>query len=98
MSIFFLASSLFAFLFASDALEILCGAKCGCMVVCLSNDPFFLLILEVFSIALCIQLGLPHPLALGLSHCICGQPLDPMRIHLLSCAHGGERMVSHDVM
>jgi hypothetical protein len=67
----------------------------GCLLI---KNFFFLLILEVFFIALCIWLGLPHPLALGLSHCICGQPLDPMRIHLLSCAHGGERTVSHDVI
>jgi hypothetical protein len=67
----------------------------GCLLV---KWSFFLLFLEVFSIALCIRLALPHPLALGLSHCICGQPLDPMRIHLLSCAHGGERMAPHDVM
>lgn len=58
----------------------------------------YLLILKVFSIVLGIRLGFPHPLALSLSHCICGQPLDPMWIHLLSCAHGGERMASHDVM
>jgi len=45
-----------------------------------------------------IQLGLHHPLALGLSYCICGQPLDAMRIHFFHCAHGGERIVSHDVM
>jgi len=41
------------------------------------------------------NLGLPHPLALGLSHCIYGQPLDPIEIHLFRCAHGEESMASH---
>ncbi len=40
----------------------------------------------------------PHPLALGLSHCIYGQPLDPMGIHLICCTHGGERTASHDIV
>jgi hypothetical protein len=44
------------------------------------------------------NLGLPHPLALGLSHCIYGQPLNPARIHLFHCAHGEERMASHGAM
>jgi hypothetical protein len=44
------------------------------------------------------MLGLPYPLALGLTHCIYGQPLNPMGIHLLHYAHGGERITSHDVV
>jgi hypothetical protein len=44
------------------------------------------------------RLGLPHSLTLGLSHCIYGQPLDLMGIHLFHCTHGGERMLSHDVV
>jgi hypothetical protein len=44
------------------------------------------------------KLGLPHSLALGLSHCICGQPLNPMGFHFFPCTHGGERTTSHDVM
>jgi hypothetical protein len=44
------------------------------------------------------NLGLFHPLALGLSHFIYGQPLDPMGIHFFNCTHGGEIMVSHDAM
>jgi hypothetical protein len=47
---------------------------------------------------LCIQLGLPHLLTFGLSHCIYGQLLDPIGIQLFHCAHGGERTDSHDVM
>jgi hypothetical protein len=42
------------------------------------------------------RLGLPPLLAIDLSHCIFGQPLDPMGIRFLCCAHGGEKMVSHD--
>ncbi len=44
------------------------------------------------------KLGLPHPLALKLSHYICGQPLDSMGIHLFCCFHGKERVASHDAM
>jgi hypothetical protein len=42
--------------------------------------------------------GPPNPLAFGLSHCICGQLLNTMGIHLLCYVHGGERMASHDSM
>jgi hypothetical protein len=44
------------------------------------------------------NLGLPHPLALGFLHYIYGQPLHSIGIHLLRCAHGEKRMVSHDVV
>jgi hypothetical protein len=40
----------------------------------------------------------PHHLALGLTHCICGQLLDPMGIHLLRYAHGGKKITFHDVV
>jgi len=59
---------------------------------------FFGLALDGFSSTVCIKLGLPHSLALGLSNCICGQPLDPMGIHLFGCTHGKERTASHDVV
>lgn len=64
-----------------------------CLIV-----PFFFLALNVFSSMMRTNLGLPHPLALGLSHCIYGQPLNPARIHLFHCAHGEERMASHGAM
>jgi hypothetical protein len=48
------------------------------MVVCLLSDLFFWLVSNIFSIMMHIKLGLPHPLTFGLSHCICGQPLDLM--------------------
>jgi len=57
---------------------------------------FFRMPLDVFSTALHIRLGISHPLVLGVSHCIFNQPLNPTRIHLLHCAHGGERMALHD--
>jgi len=59
---------------------------------------FFCLALNVFSSIVRTKLGLPHPLALGLSNCICGQPLDRMGIHLFFCTHGRERTTSHDVV
>jgi hypothetical protein len=58
-----------------------------CLVI-----PCFHLPLDVFSFVSRTRLGLPHPLALNLTHCICGSSLDPMGIHLHCCAHGGERM------
>jgi hypothetical protein len=67
-------------------------------MVCFLVIPFFCLILGPFSIALHTWLNLSHPLALGLSHCICGQLLKLMGIHLLHCTHGEERIVFHDVM
>jgi hypothetical protein len=60
---------------------------------------FFLhLASNVFFFAMQNRLGLPPLLAFDLSHCICGQPLGPMGIRFLCCAHGGEKMVSHDPM
>ncbi len=60
--------------------------------------PCFHLPLDVFSFALQIRLSLPHPLTLGLTHNIYGQLLNPMGIHLLHFAHGGERTTSHDAI
>jgi hypothetical protein len=45
-----------------------------------------------------IKLALPHPLVFGITHYIFGQLLNPMGIHLLCCAHGGEKIASHDVI
>jgi hypothetical protein len=67
----------------------------GCLFV---QSLFLFLALNIFSFMMHIGLGLPHPLALGLSHCIYGQPLDPIEIHVLHCAHGEERMASHGVV
>ncbi len=47
---------------------------------------------------MCTKLGLPHVLAFGLSHYIYSQHLDPMRIHLLCCGNGGEKITSHNVV
>jgi hypothetical protein len=44
------------------------------------------------------NLGFPHPLPLGLSHFIHGQPLNPIGIELLHCAHGEETTTSHGAM
>jgi hypothetical protein len=51
-----------------------------------------------FSTTLCIRLGLSHLSILGVSHCICNQPLDAMGIHPFHCTHGAKKMVSHDVV
>jgi hypothetical protein len=59
---------------------------------------FFCLNSNVFSFTMCTKLGLPHLLALGLSHYIDYQSLNPMGIHLLCCTHGKEKTTSHDVM
>jgi len=53
---------------------------------------------DVFSFALHIKLGLPHPLALKVMHCICGKPLNFLGTHLFGCSHGGEWTASHDVI
>jgi hypothetical protein len=47
---------------------------------------------------LCTRLGLPHPLTFRLINCICDQPLNLTRTHLLHCYHGRERTTSHDVI
>jgi len=41
------------------------------------------------------SIGSLHPLTLGLSHCICEQPLG---MHLFLCAHGEKKTTSHDVV
>jgi len=60
--------------------------------------PCFHLPSDVFSFVLWTRLGLPHPLVLNLTHYIYDQLLDPMGIHLLHYVHGGERVISHDVI
>jgi hypothetical protein len=60
-------------------------------------NPFFCMVLNIFSIALHIKLGLPHLVTLGLAHCICGQPINSMTIHLMWCFHGGESTTIHYV-
>ncbi len=74
------------------------GLGAGALLLAHPIIPFLCLLLNVFFIVVGIRLGLSHPLVLGVSHYICNQPLDVMGIHLLRCAHGGERKVSHDVM
>jgi hypothetical protein len=59
---------------------------------------FFPLASKAIFTLLHTQLGLPHPLTFSLLHCIRGQLLDFMKIHLLHCAQGGEKITSHDVV
>jgi hypothetical protein len=60
--------------------------------------PCFHLPYDVFSFVLWTILGLSHPLALDLTHYICGKSLNPMGTHFFRYAHGGERTTSHDVV
>jgi hypothetical protein len=62
------------------------------------NDLFFPIGFKHFFHYIVHLVGLPPSLNPWLSHYIYGQPLDPMKIHLFRCAHGGERMASHDAM
>ena len=50
----------------------------------------------LFATALRVRLGLPHPCPANYVACACGHPLDPLGIHFLRCARGGERTSSHD--
>jgi hypothetical protein len=65
----------------------------ACLII-----PCFHLLLDVFSFVLQTILSLPHPLALDLTHCICGQSLEPIGIHFLLCAHCGERIAFLDAI
>jgi hypothetical protein len=77
-------------------LKFLCKVGNGSSVVCPLSHPFFRFGFKHFLLCDAHQVGLPPLLALGLSHYIYGQPLDPMGIHFFHCAHSGERTVSHD--
>jgi hypothetical protein len=82
----------------SRTFEVLHKAKNKHLVVCSPIHPFFLFDFKCFLPWMCISLGLPHPLAISLSHCIFGQPLDPMKIHLFCWVHGREMITSHNVI
>jgi hypothetical protein len=53
---------------------------------------------NIFSLTLRIRLGFPHFIAHVFFWCICGQPIHLTRIHLFHCAHGGERIGTHDAV
>jgi len=59
--------------------------------------PYLCLAFDVFSFVLHTRLGLLG-LVFEMIHYICGQPLDPTRIHLFRCSHGGEWIASHNVI
>ncbi len=89
---------MFAFKLALCTFEVFCKAKNKRLVICSLSHPFFPFNLICFLLRDVHQIGLLPSLALGLSHSIYGQPLDPMGIHLFCCAHGGNRTTSHDVV
>jgi hypothetical protein len=60
--------------------------------------PWFKMASNILSSTLNTRLGLPHPTTRGISWCICGQPIDPTRIHLLHCDHGGKCIATHDAV
>jgi hypothetical protein len=62
------------------------------------NHSFLLLVFFFKFTIVPFRLGFFHPLILGVSHYICSQPFNPMGIHLLHCAHGGDTTTLHDVM
>jgi hypothetical protein len=68
---------------------------CSCLLV---KWSFFIIDFRSFFHCFMHSVGPPPSINPSLSHCICGQPLDPMQFHLSSCAHGSEKMISHDVM
>ncbi len=43
-------------------------------------------------------LGLPHLSIISICWCVCSHPIDLMGIHLLHCAHGNERIGTHDAI
>jgi hypothetical protein len=78
--------------------EILGGLGIGAwLFVCLIN-PYFHFAFNVFSFTLHIRLGFPHLLNFSLIHCICGQHLNLVGIHLLHCSDGEEQTTSHDAI
>jgi hypothetical protein len=81
---------------------------CACLRSCMGLGtsawifayPFiqpFCLPFDVFSFALCIRLGLPHPLAFNVTLHM-WRPLNVLRTHFSGCSHGGEWSSSHDVI
>ncbi len=65
----------------------------ACLVI-----PFFHLASNAFSFALRIRVGLPHPLAIKVTHCICGRPLDHGKTHFFRWSHVGERVASRNMV
>jgi hypothetical protein len=72
--------------------------KVGAWLIIRPVFPSFRLASLVFSIALWIQLGLPHPLIASILWCMCKHPINSMGIHLLCCAHGNKHTIIHDAI
>jgi len=68
------------------------------MAFCSLGHSSFLMASNIFSFTLHTKLGLSHALDLKLTHCICGQPLNLAKTHLLCCFLGGEHNTSHNVV
>jgi hypothetical protein len=80
--------------------QICCYSKCG--VVLEELNPHlplaFWLSSPLFSTSLQMWFGLPHPSIACILQCMCTHPIDVTSFHLLCCAHGNERMSTHDVV
>ncbi len=70
----------------------MCKIWCESLIICLPNHPMLLFTSNYFFFYVVNQVSPFHLLTFGLIHCVCGQLLDPMGIHLLCCAHCGERL------
>ncbi len=74
------------------------GSRLGAWLFTHLVIPSFCVTFNIFSLTLCTELGLPHPMIIGLTHYICGQSLNLMGVHLLQCSHGNECTTFHDVV
>ncbi len=68
--------------------KILHRPKSKCLAFVCLVIPYFRMTFDIFSLTLCIRLGLPHFMACGFFWYICDLPIDLTSIHLFHCAHG----------
>jgi hypothetical protein len=100
----FAPSYLFQYAFQKDIRSPSCltfiifWPKGGHLVYSSTNLLAFWLFFLVFSITLCMQLGLPRPSITSISQCVCTHPIDLMGIHLLRCVHNNKCIRTHDVI
>jgi hypothetical protein len=74
------------------------GLRVGAWLFAHLVVPPFHLASNIFSFALRTKLGLPHHVVIGVSHCICDQPLNHVGTHFFRCSQGGERTPYHNVV
>ncbi len=74
------------------------GLRAGVWFIVQLIFPTFWLSSLFFSIIFRMWFGLPRPSIVSIFRCVCTHPIDLMGIHFLHCAHGNERIWSHDVI